>query len=64
MHRDPLVVALVTALEDLGHRGVEITPTGDGWTVRLVKAEETRPVNSTDDDGPLVDTAGRVRRAW
>jgi hypothetical protein len=55
MVNDPLVVALATALEGLLTRGLEVTPCGDGWTIRLVDDRSARAESNE---------AEQVRRSW
>lgn len=54
MVNDPLVVALATALEGLLTRGLEVTPCGNGWLIKV--AQEQRTMNDPEPE--------RDRRSW
>lgn len=57
MQNDPLVALFAAAIEGLFARGVTITPTSEGWLVKL--ADEAECATST-----LGQTDKSYRRSW
>lgn len=54
MGDDTLVVMIATVLQGLFERGLEVTPRGDGWHIKLADA----------DCATSGDTPEQVRRSW